>query len=141
MKNIHATCISFKRKGVLIIGKSGSGKSDLALRMIMQKGAKLVSDDRTDISKGFAFPPKNIEGLLEIRGIGIKRFPFLKKQKIHLIVELAQNIKEIERMPEPDFYEIEGVKLPKIKLYPFEQSALDKLEATITYFPSSNTFS
>jgi serine kinase of HPr protein (carbohydrate metabolism regulator) len=132
--NIHATCISFKRKGVLIIGKSGSGKSDLALRMIMQKGAKLVSDDRTDVStKKIASPPKTIEGLLEIRGLGIRKFPFVKQQKIHLVIELAQSIKEVERMPEAEFYEINGAKFPKIKLYSFEQSVLDKIEAALSF--------
>ena len=46
MINIHATLISYKNKGILLTGKSGSGKSDLALRMIINNKAKLVADDR-----------------------------------------------------------------------------------------------
>jgi serine kinase of HPr protein (carbohydrate metabolism regulator) len=132
MNNIHATCISYNKKGILIIGKSGSGKSDLALRMIMCKGAKLVSDDRTDISfknkNIYAQPPQTIEGLLEVRGFGIKKLPFIKRQKINLAVELVDNLKKIERLPDADFYTIEGMKIPLIKLYPFELSSLEKLE-------------
>ena len=51
--NIHATCISYRDNGILLIGPSGSGKSDLALRMMMNKGAQLVADDRTDVEEKF----------------------------------------------------------------------------------------
>ena len=130
-KNIHATCISYHNKGILVIGPSGSGKSDLALRMIMDKGARLVADDRTDISIDkdtiFASSPQNIAGLLEIRGIGICNFKFSKRVKISLVVELVGNLKDIERLPNPESYEIFGIKLPKIKLYPFESSSINKV--------------
>ena len=49
MDNIHASCVFIKQKGILILGDSGSGKSDLCLRLIMEFGAKLVADDRVDI--------------------------------------------------------------------------------------------
>ena len=56
-------------------GASGSGKSDLALRMILEKGAVLIADDRTDIRRGANRPvascPETIKGLLEVRGVGI----------------------------------------------------------------------
>ena len=130
--NLHATCISLKNKGVLIIGKSGSGKSDLALRAIMQKGAKLVADDRTDIALKnnniYASCPKPVQGLLEVRGIGIIKPPFKLTQKINLVIELVDKIQKIERLPTEEFYEISGIKLKKIRLYPFELSSLEKLE-------------
>ena len=47
--NIHATLVSLNGKGILLTGKSGSGKSDLALRMIMEYQAQLVADDRVDL--------------------------------------------------------------------------------------------
>ena len=50
MNNIHATLVNFNGVGILLKGKSGSGKSDLALRMIIEKGAKLVADDRVILS-------------------------------------------------------------------------------------------
>ena len=52
MENIHATCIALNNRGILLTGASGSGKSDLALRMILEKGAVLIADDRTDIRRG-----------------------------------------------------------------------------------------
>ena len=129
MTNIHANCISINNKGVLILGSSGSGKSDLSFRLITNKKAFLVSDDQTIIEKKdnhlFASPPKSIEGLLEIRGIGIKKFPFLKSQKIDLVVELCNNY---ERLPKDDFYEHDNIKIKKIRLNPFEISCLDKLQ-------------
>ena len=48
IQNIHASCVAAGSGGVLILGNSGQGKSDLALRLI-DKGARLVADDRCDI--------------------------------------------------------------------------------------------
>lgn len=131
MQNIHAGCISYKNKGILILGDSGTGKSDLALRMIMDKGAKLVSDDRTDIEnidgRLFASAPQNLAGLMEVRGVGILNFPFKKKMQIDLLVQLVKNPQEIERLPEKENSTLENVILPQIKLYAFESSVLNKL--------------
>lgn len=132
MENIHATCISCQNKGILLLGKPGSGKSDLALRMIMDKGAVLVADDRTDLSvRGnilTASCPENIRGLLEVRGLGIIPFQAIERADICLAVELVSEIKEVERFPHKEiFFIFEEIKIPLIKLYPFECSALDKL--------------
>ena len=131
MTNIHATCVSINSAGILLLGKSGSGKSDLALRLIMNKGAILVADDRTDIlpqgGKIFAGSPENIMGLLEVRGIGIVKMPFTQNIEVKLVVEFAVNLKDVERMPELQEYEILGCSIPLIKLYPFEASAADKV--------------
>ncbi len=120
MKNIHATAIKLKGKGVLILGKSGAGKSDLALRAIINYKAKLIADDRVDYEDGVAYAVQSLKGLLEVRGIGIVKVPYAKKQKINLVVELIDNV---ERMPEPEFYD--GIK--KIKINPFEVSAIEKI--------------
>ena len=128
MKNIHATCISYKNKGILLLGKPGAGKSDLALRMIMREKAKLVSDDRTEISisKGniYASAPKNIQGLMEVRGLGIKKFPFRKRQKLCLAVKLDS---KVDRMPEKENFTHEGVEIPQVTLNPFEASVREKM--------------
>ena len=75
---LHASCVVIGACGVLLLGKSGSGKSDLALRLI-KGGATLVSDDQVKLSRNgrsiVAAAPDNIKGLLEIRGLGILRFP------------------------------------------------------------------
>jgi len=131
MENIHATCITLKGRGILLIGKPGSGKSDLALRMILEKGAVLIADDRTDIRPGQNKPvascPEKTAGLLEVRGVGIFRFPVMKQTEIDLIVELAASPAEIERLPEPETTMICGLPVKKIRLYPFELSAVHKL--------------
>jgi HPr kinase/phosphorylase len=97
--NIHASCVAIGAKGVLLLGKSGAGKSDLALRLIDQ-GARLVADDRTIlyVTGGalHARAPASIEGLLEIRGVGIIRLPSRANVKIALVVNLGR---EDQRLP------------------------------------------
>lgn len=134
--NIHATLISFNNNGILLIGKSGSGKSDLALRMIMEKGALLVADDRVDLTiidhQLYGSAPKELYGKMEIRGLGIAHFTPKEKEKITLCVELAENRDEIERMPEAEDITFLGVSITKIKLYPFDCSTISKIVAKIS---------
>ena len=136
MNNIHATLISFNNAGVLFIGKSGSGKSDLALRMIMEKGAVLVADDRVDLSvindNLYGSAPKELYGKMEIRGLGITNFTAKKREKIVLCVELVENREEVERMPVPENITFLGVSVTKIKLYPFDCSTICKIIAKIS---------
>jgi HPr kinase/phosphorylase len=101
---IHASCVAIKGKGVLILGESGAGKSDLALRL-MDDGARLVADDRTElmIERGrlYARAPKSIAGLIEVRGLGIVAQPFARKAVVALVVKLDA---APERMPKPAVY-------------------------------------
>jgi hypothetical protein len=101
---IHASCVTIGSKGILILGESGAGKSDLALRL-MDDGARLVADDRTEltIERGrlCARAPKSIAGLIEVRGLGIVAQPFTRKAIIKLAVRLDA---APERLPEPAFY-------------------------------------
>lgn len=133
--NLHATCVSYNHQGILILGPSGAGKSDLALRLIMDKGAFLVSDDRTDLSlQGDhvqASCPENIHGLLEVRGVGILNFPTEKTVNIELVVELVKTLAEVERLPQPEFYNFTGLNIPSLRLYPFEASAPSKIIAAL----------
>jgi len=102
--NIHASCIAVGKQGVLLLGDSGAGKSDLALRLI-DDGAMLVSDDRTElyVSRGMlhARAPKSIAGLLEVRGLGIVALPFAKSAPLGLAVKLGAQPK---RLPDPAYY-------------------------------------
>ncbi|MFT8737154.1 MAG: HPr kinase/phosphatase C-terminal domain-containing protein [Zymomonas mobilis] len=131
---IHATTVLVKNQGVLLIGPSGSGKSDLALRLI-DRGAKLVSDDYSliDIKPKenilTATAPKNIAGLLEIRGLGVVTLPFCPKAKLALAIILEG---DVERMPEKDSsIKILGRALPAITINAFEASAPIKVEMKI----------
>lgn len=133
--NIHATTVTYKHQGILILGHSGSGKSDLALRLIMNKQAVLVADDRTELraekNRLVAQTPETIKGLLEVRGVGVIKFPFETNVKVALAIELVKSRDEIERLPDDEFYEIENIKIPLIKLYAFEPSAPDKVIAAL----------
>lgn len=131
LNNIHATLINFNKKGILFIGKSGSGKSDLALRMIVEKGAKLVADDRVILTKTnntlFGKAPENISGKLEVRGVGICDFDYMKKSKIDLCVELCDSREDVDRLPDEAFANFLGISLTKIKIYPFDCSTICKI--------------
>ena len=71
---LHGTAISIGGHGVLIMGESGSGKSDLALRLI-DRGAILISDDVVFLETRDNAPiltvAPNIVGKIEVRGVGI----------------------------------------------------------------------
>lgn len=134
--NIHASCVSLNNKGVLIIGASGLGKSDLCLRLIMERGAKLVADDRVDLQnidgRIIASAPDVLKGLLEVRGLGIIKQPFAPETPVHLIVKLVNSYSEVERLPDPVFYELEGAGISQISLWSFEPSAVLKVVAALT---------
>ena len=134
MQNIYATCINLNSKGVLILGPSGSGKSDLALRLMTLFSAKLVSDDRTEVQNDNgcleANAPEILKGLLEVRGVGVIKAEYLEKTKIDVVLKLTSE--KIERMPECKEYEIEGVKLPLFYINPFEVSAPSKVVAILS---------
>jgi len=112
--NVHATCVQLARAGapfrapadtgVLILGRSGAGKSDLALRLIAA-GAELVSDDRTVLyvrrGKLHARSPKPIAGMMEIRGVGIVDIPYTEDVRVVLVAELTDGV---ARMPSAAVY-------------------------------------
>jgi HPr kinase/phosphorylase len=93
---IHASCAARDGAGVLLLGPPGSGKSDLALRLL-DCGFMLVADDRVEVEDGIARPPPALAGLLEVRGLGILRLPFVHSARLALAVELA----EPPRLPAP----------------------------------------
>ncbi len=136
MNNIHATLISYEHNGILFIGKSGTGKSDLALRMIMQNNALLVSDDyvNLDVINNclYGSAPQEIAGKLEVRGIGIIPFNNKNSEKITLCVELLEKREDVERLPEAEYCDFLGVSVPKIKLYAFDCSTSCKIIAKIS---------
>lgn len=131
MNNIHATLVNYNDKGILLIGKSGLGKSDLALRLIFEKGAKLVADDRVTLSQNdnvlYGEAPDNIAGKIEVRGLGICELEYIKKSKIDLCVELCSSRDEVERLPQDEFINFLGISITKIKIYPFDCSTICKI--------------
>lgn len=128
---IHASLVEYNGKGILIRGKTKSGKSDLAFQLIMNKGAHLVADDMVVLSAEnddlYGQAPDNLRGLLEVRGVGIGCFPYTERAKVNLIVDLVEDASHIERMPKDAQESIFGVEIEQIDLYAKENSAPDKI--------------
>ncbi|MDT9597741.1 HPr kinase/phosphorylase [Sphingosinicella rhizophila] len=132
---LHASCIAIGGRGVLISGPSGSGKSDLALRLI-DRGATLVSDDYVLVhAKGgrlVASAPERIAGKIEIRGLGLIHFPALDDVPVCLLADLER---PIERLPEPgECTIVAGLSLPVVSIRALEASAPIKLEMALIEF-------
>lgn len=122
---LHATCIAIGGAGVLITGPSGSGKSDLALRLI-DTGAVLVADDQTVVARDGAgvraSAPEALAGMMEVRGIGLVSLPRRDNAKLCAVVELS-GFNAVERLPEKETRDVAGVPLPLLRLDPFQPSA------------------
>jgi serine kinase of HPr protein (carbohydrate metabolism regulator) len=131
-KRFHSTSLVVEDSGILIIGESGIGKSDLALRMI-DSGAMLIADDITICKKInnfiYLFSPEETKGLLEVREIGIITVPFIENIKLSLVVQLINE--ENIRYPENENYLILGIKVPKIKIYGKNSSAVAKIKVKL----------
>lgn len=126
---VHATCVELAGIGVLLRGPSGSGKSDLALRLI-DAGARLVADDRVDITRGngrvYASPPAALAGLMELRGVGILRVPAVARARVGLVIDLVRPA-EVPRLPERQTVDLDGIPVPALMLAPCAPSAAAKV--------------
>ena len=126
---IHATCVEVAGAGVLLLGASGTGKSDLALRLI-DRGARLVADDRTDLLRRdgelFASAPQTIAGRIEVRGLGILAVPAVAEARVRLAIELVEPAL-VERLPDHRQCDFLGVSVPLLALDPFAASSAAKV--------------
>jgi HPr kinase/phosphorylase len=129
---LHASCVELSGIGVALLGAPGSGKSDLALRLI-DGGARLVADDRVAIERCderlVARAPEVIAGLIEVRGLGIMRLDHCPCSVLGLVVTLGGI--PPPRLPERTTYQMLGVTLPYLELDPGAPSACAKIRLAL----------
>jgi serine kinase of HPr protein (carbohydrate metabolism regulator) len=134
-ETLHVSAVSIGGRAVLIGGRSGTGKSDLALRLI-DRGAELVSDDYTYVHRvsgqALASAPDTIAGKIEVRGVGIVERESVADIPVALFVDLEG---QPERLPRgDDRIAIAGVSIPIIALDGHHASAPLKVEAALQLF-------
>jgi len=141
---VHGTCVSIDGKGVLLRGAPGSGKSDLALRVLYSppstwsETAVLVADDRVILKRQketvLAECPPELSGLIEVRGIGLVPVFNIGNAPLKLLIDLGPSC-DVPRFPDPIAHEqIFGIAFPRLDLDPFEASAALKLVLAIRKF-------
>jgi HPr kinase/phosphorylase len=121
---VHACAVLVGARALLIRGPSGSGKSQLALRLISaaQSGllpfARLVADDRIRLEpchgRLLVYAPNTLAGLIEVRGLGIRQLPHESVAVVGGVIDLAAA--DAKRLPEPAEIEVAGIKIAQLKI-------------------------
>jgi HPr kinase/phosphorylase len=144
---VHASAVLVGDRAVLIRGPSGSGKSRLAFDLILVgrtgqvPASTLVGDDRIFLkaTEGqlVVRPARELAGLIEIRGLGIRRCDFAEQAVVGLVVDLSAA--DAERMPASDalFAKLNGVIIPRIPVNSAFQP-LPLVVAALTTRPSDD---
>ncbi|HEX6375594.1 MAG TPA: HPr kinase/phosphatase C-terminal domain-containing protein [Allosphingosinicella sp.] len=131
---VHASCVAIKGRAVLLAGRPGAGKSDLALRLV-DRGALLVSDDYTELRRCdgrlLARAPATIAGKIEVRGVGVVELAAVADVPVCLYADLERTP---ERLPEAATIRLAGEEVPLIALAALEPSAPLKLEQALVCF-------
>jgi HPr kinase/phosphorylase len=122
---MHGSCCSRSGDGVLLIGAPGAGKSDLLLRLLA-RGFELVADDRVEIEDGRAQPVPALAGMLEVRGLGIVRLPYVQSVPLALAVEVGG---ASARMPAPVRHPT--LDVPVYRLDPWLASAPERVSLAL----------
>jgi len=145
---LQATAVAIAGTAALLRGPPGAGKSDLALRLIGERPpdngqpAYLLSDDQVIIARDgdtlTARAPENIAGLIEIRGVGIRRVPRVSEARVGMIIDLVPRdcVPRLPSDPLPT-EDVLGLPVPVAKLSSFEASAPLKVRALLGIWGAS----
>jgi serine kinase of HPr protein (carbohydrate metabolism regulator) len=137
---IHASAVTVGHRAILIRGPAGAGKSQLALALIeaaemrLIPFARLVADDRVLLQacdgRLLARPPEALAGLIEVRGLGIRRLPYEAVAVVGTVIDLAAP--DAQRLPAPAERQtaIDGIMLPRLAV----ASGVDALPAVLALF-------
>jgi serine kinase of HPr protein (carbohydrate metabolism regulator) len=121
--SVHASAVLIGNRAVLIRGPSGAGKSRLAFDLILAgragqiAPAVLVGDDRVHLEASqeqlIVRPARQLAGLIEVRGLGIRRCDFAEEAIVGLVVDL--DAADAERLPPPEALvtRIHGINIPR----------------------------
>ncbi|MBC8716306.1 HPr kinase/phosphorylase [Ochrobactrum sp. Marseille-Q0166] len=145
---LHATTVQLLGRGVMLMGPSGAGKTEIALTLIERalvrgESASLVSDDRTLLraegNRLIASVPDSLAGGVEIRGAGLFRVAYVKQTPLDLVVILVSR-DEAERYPGGESWQFEGIEIPRLLLPSLssngDSNALSRaIEANLFYKP------
>jgi len=134
---LQATCVAVDGVGVLLRGPSGSGKSDLALRLI-DAGAVLVADDGVELRRDGvrlmatlpSAAPESVRGGLEVRGLGILPVPSVAAAPVGLAFDMV-TAGGVERLPELQTIQWLGIDIPLLRLDPATASAAAKVRLAV----------
>jgi len=136
MELVYGTTVAIDGRAVLLRGPSGSGKSDLALRLIAA-GAQLVADDQTrlvrEAGRLVASAPDTIAGQLEVRGVGIVPVENVRRAPLDLVIDLVPP-EQVERYPEAGSCTYLEISVPLLALTPFEASTPAKVRLALIHF-------
>ncbi|MEQ8325833.1 MAG: aldolase [Parvibaculum sp.] len=140
---MHGTCVSCGARAVLLRGPSGSGKSDLAFRLVREDPSgetRLVADDQVALHVGppglVASAPAALAGLLELRGLGLVAVPARAEAPLALLVDLVAR-DAVPRLPEARYETLLEVRLPVLALHAFDGTASLKLRLALETLPDS----
>jgi HPr kinase/phosphorylase len=131
---VNGTAVAWRGQGILILGPTGSGKSDLTLRLI-DSGAALVADDVVELSRDgnqllLSFPPEgpaDLKGKMEVKGLGIMSVPVAPPAVPLALVVRSTPLAEVELIPESLESEWLGLAVTTIGIHLLEPSAPAKV--------------
>jgi HPr kinase/phosphorylase len=141
---VHATAVTVGSSAILIRGPACAGKSRLALALIAAADlrlipfARLVADDRVLLrachGRLLARPPEALAGLIEVRGLGIRRLPYEPVAVVGTVVDLAAA--DAQRLPAPEQRHtvIDGILLPRLAV----AAGVDPLPAILALFRTAD---